>query len=93
MGAIVDIQLEHLVDRLAKRRIVLAVTPSARVKLSTQGFDAEFGARPLKRLIQKAIADAAALLILEGKAGEGDSIVVDVANDELTISVSPLDLA
>jgi ATP-dependent Clp protease ATP-binding subunit ClpB len=93
MGAIVDIQLEHLVDRLAKRRIVLAVTPTARVKLSTQGFDAEFGARPLKRLIQKAIADAAALLILEGKAGEGDSIVVDVAHDELTISVSPIDLA
>ena len=92
MGAIVDIQLEHLVDRLAKRRIVLAVTPTARVKLSSQGFDAEFGARPLKRLIQKAIADAAALLILEGKAGEGDSIVVDVAHDELTISVSPLDL-
>ena len=93
LGAIVDIQLEHLVDRLAKRRIVLAVTPTARITLSTQGFDAEFGARPLKRLIQKAIADAAALLILEGKAGEGDSIVVDVANDELTISVSPLDLA
>lgn len=93
MGAIVDIQLEHLVDRLAKRRIVLAVTPSARVKLSTQGFDAEFGARPLKRLIQKAIADAAALLILEGKVGGEDSIVVDIAHDELTISVSPLDLA
>jgi ATP-dependent Clp protease ATP-binding subunit ClpB len=92
MGAIVDIQLEHLVDRLAKRRIVLAVTPTARIKLATQGFDAEFGARPLKRLIQKAIADAAALLILEGKAGEGDSIVVDVANDELAITVSRIDL-
>ena len=93
MGAIVDVQLEHLIDRLARRRIVLAVTPAARVKLAEQGFDAEFGARPLKRLIQKAIGDAAALLILEGKANEGDSIVVDVNNDEFLISAKQLDLA
>jgi ATP-dependent Clp protease ATP-binding subunit ClpB len=93
MGAIVDVQLEHLIDRLARRRIVLAVTPAARMKLAEQGFDAEFGARPLKRLIQKAIGDAAALLILEGKANEGDSIVVDVLNDELLISAKRLDMA
>jgi ATP-dependent Clp protease ATP-binding subunit ClpB len=93
MGAIVDVQLEHLIERLARRRIVLAVTPTARMKLAEQGFDAEFGARPLKRLIQKAIGDAAALLILEGKANEGDSIVVDVHNDELLISAKRLDLA
>ena len=92
MGAIVDVQLEHLIERLARRRIVLAVTPAARMKLAEQGFDAEFGARPLKRLIQKAIGDAAALLILEGKANEGDSIVVDVHNDELLISAKRLDL-
>ncbi|MFY8158684.1 MAG: ATP-dependent Clp protease ATP-binding subunit, partial [Ilumatobacteraceae bacterium] len=93
MGAIVDVQLEHLIERLARRRIVLAVTPAARMKLAEHGFDAEFGARPLKRLIQKAIGDAAALLILEGKANEGDSIVVDVHNDELLISAKRLDLA
>ena len=93
MGAIVDVQLEHLIERLARRRIVLAITPAARMKLAEQGFDAEFGARPLKRLIQKAIGDAAALLILEGKANEGDSIVVDVHNDELLISAKRLDLA
>jgi ATP-dependent Clp protease ATP-binding subunit ClpB len=93
MGAIVDVQLEHLIERLARRRIVLAVTPAARMKLAEQGFDTEFGARPLKRLIQKAIGDAAALLILEGKANEGDSIVVDVHNDELQISAKRLDLA
>ena len=93
MGAIVDVQLEHLIERLARRRIVLAVTPAARMKLTELGFDAEFGARPLKRLIQKAIGDAAALLILEGKANEGDSIVVDVHNDELLISAKRLDLA
>jgi ATP-dependent Clp protease ATP-binding subunit ClpB len=93
MGAIVDIQLEHLIERLAKRRIVLAVTPTARVMLAVQGFDAEYGARPLKRLIQKTIGDSAALLILEGKASEGDSIVVDVVNDALNISAQRLELA
>ena len=72
---------------------MLAVTPAARVKLSTAGFDVEFGARPLKRLIQKAIADAAALIILEGKAGEGDSIVVDVVDGELSITATRLELA
>jgi ATP-dependent Clp protease ATP-binding subunit ClpB len=93
MGAIVDIQLEHIIERLARRRIVLAITPAARVMLAAQGFDAEYGARPLKRLIQKTIGDSAALLILEGKASEGDSIVVDVVNGELNISAQRLELA
>ena len=93
MGAIVDIQLEHLIERLARRRIVLAITPAARVMLAAQGFDADYGARPLKRLIQKTIGDSAALLILEGKASEGDSIVVNVVNGELNISAQRLELA
>jgi ATP-dependent Clp protease ATP-binding subunit ClpB len=93
MGAIVDIQLEHIIERLSRRRIVLAITPAARVMLAAQGFDAEYGARPLKRLIQKTIGDSAALLILEGKASEGDSIVVDVVNGELNISAQRLELA
>ncbi|MFM8866832.1 MAG: ATP-dependent Clp protease ATP-binding subunit, partial [Ilumatobacteraceae bacterium] len=58
LGAIVDIQLEYLIERMAARRITLAVTPRARLLLAEQGYDAEFGARPLKRLIQKTIADA-----------------------------------
>ncbi|NDC47299.1 MAG: AAA family ATPase, partial [Actinobacteria bacterium] len=67
LGAIVEIQLQHLIDRLAERRITLAVTPAARLALADRGYDAEFGARPLKRLIQREIADPAALLLLEGK--------------------------
>jgi ATP-dependent Clp protease ATP-binding subunit ClpB len=93
MGAIVDIQLEHLIERLARRRIALAITPAARIMLAAQGFDAEYGARPLKRLIQKTIGDSAALLILEGKANEGDSIVVDVVNDALNTSAQRLEQA
>ena len=90
LGAIVDIQLEHLIERMASRRITLAVTPRARLLLAEQGYDAEFGARPLKRLIQKTIADAAALLILEGKVGEGGSVVVDERGGEFSVSAQDL---
>jgi ATP-dependent Clp protease ATP-binding subunit ClpB len=86
LGQIVDIQLEHLVERMADRRITLQVTPSARTYLGAKGFDASFGARPLKRLIQKEIADRAALIILEGAVSEDGTIRVDVADDgELTV--------
>ena len=90
LGAIVEIQLQHLIDRMTSRRITLAVTPAARVLLAERGYDADFGARPLKRLIQKTVSDAAALLILDGKAAEGDTIVVDVAEGEFSVAVSNL---
>jgi ATP-dependent Clp protease ATP-binding subunit ClpB len=90
LGAIVEIQLQHMIDRMAERRITLAVTPTARVLLAERGYDADFGARPLKRLIQRTIADAAALLILDGKASDGDTIVVDVVNADFSITVSNL---
>jgi ATP-dependent Clp protease ATP-binding subunit ClpB len=90
LGAIVDIQLEHLIERMATRRITLAVTPRARLVLAEKGYDADFGARPLKRLIQKAIADAAALLILEGKVGEGGAVVVDAQDGEFTVRAQDL---
>ena len=81
LGQIVDIQLEHLVERMADRRITLQVTPAARTFLGAKGFDSTFGARPLKRLIQREIADRAALIILEGTVGEDGTIRVDVADD------------
>ena len=90
LGAIVEIQLQHLIERMTSRRITLAVTPAARVLLAESGYDADFGARPLKRLIQKTVSDAAALLILDGKAAEGDTIVVDVADGEFSVAVSNL---
>ena len=83
---IVEIQLEHLVQRLADRRITLQVTPAARIALAEQGFDEFFGARPLKRLIQREIADKAALLILEGSVGEDGAVRVDVMDGVLTVS-------
>lgn len=83
---IVEIQLEHLVQRLADRRITLQVTPAARIALAEQGFDEFFGARPLKRLIQREIADKAALLILEGSVAEDGAVRVDVVDGVLTVS-------
>ncbi|MFM8867279.1 MAG: ATP-dependent Clp protease ATP-binding subunit [Ilumatobacteraceae bacterium] len=90
LGAIVEIQLQLLIDRIGERGITLAVTPAARVLLAERGYDAEFGARPLKRLIQKVIADPAAMLILEGKAKENDMVTVDVVDGELHVGVSPV---
>ena len=91
LGAIVEIQLQHLIDRLAERHITLAVTPAARLALADRGYDAEFGARPLKRLIQRTIADPAALLLLEGKVSETSGngmIVVDLVDGEFSVNPS-----
>ena len=89
LSHIVEIQLEHLVARMAERRILLQVTPAARVMLGAKGFDATFGARPLKRLIQREIADKAAIIILEGGVAEDGVIRVDVVGDELSVSAIP----
>ena len=87
LGAIVDIQLKHLIGRMADRRITLDVSPEAKDLLADRGFDPDFGARPLKRLIQREIADRAAVLILEGKAGEDSTIHVSARDGELIVSV------
>ena len=88
LASIVEIQLEHLVNRMAERRILLQVTPAARIMLGAKGFDATFGARPLKRLIQREIADKAAIIILEGGVAEDGTIRVDVVNDELVVTAN-----
>lgn len=75
---IVDLQLKMLASRLEKRNISLDVDKKAKAKLAKEGYDPDFGARPLKRLIQKQIEDALALKLLEGKYKDGDKIVVSV---------------
>jgi ATP-dependent Clp protease ATP-binding subunit ClpB len=86
LSYIVGIQLEHLVQRMAERRLILEVSPAARLWFGTRGFDASFGARPLKRLIQREIADKAAIIILEGRVGDDGVIAVDVADGELVVT-------
>jgi ATP-dependent Clp protease ATP-binding subunit ClpB len=76
--AIVGIQLKKLQQRLSERRLNLELTEKAREWLAKEGFDAAYGARPLKRVIQKEIQDQLAMKILEGKFREGDTITADV---------------
>ncbi len=78
LAQIVDIQLDRWRQRLAERRIELDVRPAAVAHLAREGFDPAFGARPLKRIIQREIGDRAAMLLLEGKVAEGGVIHVDV---------------
>jgi ATP-dependent Clp protease ATP-binding subunit ClpB len=81
LAQIVEIQLRGLRDRLAARRIGLDVTAHAMAALAHQGYDPAFGARPLKRVIQRELADELALRLLDGKLGEGDTVTVDAAPD------------
>jgi len=76
--AIVGIQLKKLQQRLSERRLNLELTEKAREWLAKEGFDPAYGARPLKRVIQKEIQDQLAIKILEGKFKEGDTITADV---------------
>jgi ATP-dependent Clp protease ATP-binding subunit ClpB len=85
---IVEIQLAGLRRRVADRRIVLDVTPEAMTLLAHEGYDPSFGARPLKRVIQRQISDPAAVLILEGKVTDGDTITVDVVDEHLVITTT-----
>jgi ATP-dependent Clp protease ATP-binding subunit ClpB len=75
---IVEIQLEHLRKRLEERKISIELTDNAKEALAEKGYDPVFGARPLKRTIQKLIQDPLATDILKGNFKEGDSIVIDV---------------
>ncbi|MDE6250564.1 MAG: AAA family ATPase [Alphaproteobacteria bacterium] len=85
MAGIVKIQLNRLEKRLSERRITLNVSDKAIKWLATQGYDAVFGARPLKRLITSAVEDKIADLILAGKIGEGSTVHIDVSGKELTV--------
>ena len=76
LGRIVDLQLERLRAMLADKRIGLDVTPEARDLIVANGYDRQFGARPMKRAIQRLIQDPLALMILEGRFGEGDTVRV-----------------
>jgi ATP-dependent Clp protease ATP-binding subunit ClpB len=83
IGRIVDIQLAHLRRRLEDRRIHLVVTDAAKALLGREGYDPTYGARPLKRTIQKLVQDPLALKLLEREFVEGDTVVVDVAGDQV----------
>lgn len=84
LTSIVDIQLKRLLSRLEKQHIYLHLTDAARVLLAREGYDPAYGARPLKRVLQKEILDPLSLLLLEGKFHEGANIKVTEKKGHLT---------
>jgi len=86
MGAIVDIQLQHLRKLLSERKIALELDGAAREWLADKGYDPAYGARPLKRVIQKAVQDPLAEKILSGDIEDGETVHVGEADGELTFT-------
>ncbi len=84
--SIVDVQLKRLRQNLANRKMALEITEQAKALLADKGYDPVYGARPLKRTIQRLIQDPLAVKILAGEFTEGDCVRVDVENDELSFS-------
>jgi ATP-dependent Clp protease ATP-binding subunit ClpB len=85
LGRIVTIQFQGLRGRLAERRLTLEVTPAAEAMLARAGFDPDFGARPLRRVIQRDVEDPLALALLEGRYPEGSTVVVDADEGDVLL--------
>jgi ATP-dependent Clp protease ATP-binding subunit ClpB len=85
IGAIVDLQVERLVRRVRERGIEVELTDGARLLLGNLGYDPTYGARPLKRVIQKHLVDRLALAMLEGDFREGDTVRVDAGDGDVVL--------
>jgi ATP-dependent Clp protease ATP-binding subunit ClpB len=85
IGEIVDLQVERLIKRVREREINVELTDGARTLLGNLGYDPTYGARPLKRVIQKRLVDRLALAILEGRFVAGDTVMVDAADGDLVL--------
>jgi ATP-dependent Clp protease ATP-binding subunit ClpB len=83
IAQIVDIQLRSLRERLAERKLTLELTTAAKEYLAREGFDPVYGARPLKRVIQREIVQPLAMRLLRGEFSDGDTIVIDVRDGHL----------
>jgi len=88
LGFIVDLNIDKLTQRLEERRLTLGVSPAARLWLAEHGYDPVYGARPLRRLMQKQIDDRLANLLLAGEITDGSFVKVDVAEGTGSLAVS-----
>jgi ATP-dependent Clp protease ATP-binding subunit ClpA len=86
---IVEIQVRHLVKLLAGRRLEIELTDQAKELLAEEGYDPTFGARPLKRVIQREVQDPLALHLLKGDICEGDRVRIDVRGSHFTFDRVP----
>jgi ATP-dependent Clp protease ATP-binding subunit ClpB len=85
IGKIVDLQLAHVVERVAERGVQLEITPAARELLGNMGYDPTYGARPLRRVIQKQLIDRLALALLEGRFHAGGEVLADARDGEVVL--------
>ncbi len=90
IGQIVELQVAKLVERVRERGVEIELSDEARTLLGNLGYDPTYGARPLKRVIQKQLVDRLALRLLEGEFVPGDLVRVDAAEGELTFEKAPL---
>ncbi len=90
LAQIVDIQLERLNALLAERGLTLQVSEAARHHLAEKGFDPVYGARPLKRVVQRELQDALAVALLQGEFRQGDTVQVDLRGEQLTFRRLPI---
>ena len=86
LARIVDIQLRNLLKRLDERKIHVSLTDRARDQIVTEGYDPTYGARPLKRTLQRRLLDPLAMRVLQSEFGEGDSVLVDAGDRGLSFS-------
>ncbi len=86
IGEIVDLQVARVIERVAERGIELVLSDDARMLLGNLGYDPTYGARPLKRVIQKRLVDPLALAILEGRFAEGDRVEVEAGGGEIVFA-------
>jgi ATP-dependent Clp protease ATP-binding subunit ClpB len=86
MRSIIDIQLRGLTKRLEDRKIRVDLSDRAKDLLIAEGYDPTYGARPLKRVIQRRVLDPLAMRVLQGELREGDTVVIDVAGADLRFS-------
>ncbi len=88
LGAIVELQAARLRERLASRGVDLEITAAARELLGREGYDPAYGARPLKRLVQRRLENPLAQRMLAGEVRDGDRVVVDAIGDEVTFTTA-----
>ena len=88
LGFIVDLNIEKLTARLEDKRLTLGVTPAARLWLAEHGYDPVYGARPLRRLMQREIDDRLANLLLAGGLTDGSQVLVDVSQDKSSLAIA-----
>jgi ATP-dependent Clp protease ATP-binding subunit ClpB len=86
IGEIVELQVEKLAGRVQERGVEIELTEDARTLLGNLGYDPTYGARPLRRVIQKQLVDKLALALLEGRFQAGDHVIVDAADGELSFT-------